>query len=602
MSGFQLNAKVAKKVDLEVIPISLLKPVVNRNYFALINLLKKNTYLANQISFFYYQQLVGNASLLNNNKQSANVRVPWDSMYQDMTGKVLILSPYDQYQLYMWVTVNNTQNMATQSNFQFLLFSLGNYLTQLNTAQRTLNQKLNAQYYFPLGVNVKNNQQMKKFLTEWINIPTSPSNNPEPTPSNTVPSAPTITSITPSNQLLNVYFNPPTSDGGSYIVDYEYSINNGSTWVSSGTLMSPIIISGLTNGITYQVKIRAINAIGNGAVSNTVSGTPVSTIPSAPTILSITPNNQSLLVYFNAPSSDGGSSILNYQYSVDDGSNWSSSGSIISPIVISGLTNGISYPVVIRAINANGNGPNSNTVSGTPNASLVITSFTTTGPTTWTAPPYTTSIEYLVIGGGGGGGSAYDTGSGGGGGAGLMLYGTISVIPNFTYNLYVGAGGAGGIANRPVETNGVNGENSYFNSIIATGGSGGYASRSAPDGIGVGGVIANTGALTGGGGGNGGGSGGSTASAGGGGGNGSAGGTSVNNTPGSGGVGIVSTITGSAVLYGSGGIGGRDNVNANGVNAVANKGNGGGGASSVSFDSSNGGNGGSGIVILKYLQ
>ena len=37
MSGFQLNATVAKRVDLDIIPISLLKPVLNRNYFALIN-------------------------------------------------------------------------------------------------------------------------------------------------------------------------------------------------------------------------------------------------------------------------------------------------------------------------------------------------------------------------------------------------------------------------------------------------------------------------------------------------------------------------------------------------------------------------------------
>jgi hypothetical protein len=515
MSGFQLNAKVAKRVDLDIIPISLLKPVLNRNYFKLIDLLKRNTYLANQISFFYYQQLVGNASLLNNNKESANVRVPWDSMYQDMTGKVLILSPYDQYQLYMWVTVNNTQNMATQSNFQFLLFSLGNYMTQLNTAQRTLNQKLNAQYYFPLGVNVKNNNQMKKFLANWVNIPTSPpSNQPTPTP----PSPPTV--------------------------------------------------------------------------------------PSAPTILSILGVNTAILVYYNAPSNDGGSTIIYYEYSTNNGSTWTSSGTISSPITISGLTNGISYPVVIRAVNSIGEGASSNTFSGTPNATQMITSFTTTGSTTWTSPAYTTSIEYLIVGGGGGGGGAYDTGSSGGGGAGLVLTGTVSVTPNFTYNIYVGSGGAGGTADRtvPIETNGGNGENSFFNAIIATGGSGGFRSRYQVGGGGVGGTIADAGLLLGGGGGNGGGSAGTINSAGGGGGNGSPGGTSVDNNPGVGGSGIISTITGSSVTYGAGGIGGRDNQNANGVNGTANTGNGGGGAGSVSSDNSTGGNGGSGIVILKYFQ
>ncbi len=231
-----------------------------------------------------------------------------------------------------------------------------------------------------------------------------------------------------------------------------------------------------------------------------------------------------------------------------------------------------------------------------------IETFSTTGATTWTAPSSVTSIEYLVVGGGGGGGGAFDTGSGGGGGAGLVLSGTIPVTPSATYNIYVGLGGAGGTADRtvPTEIPGSNGENSYFDSIVATGGSGGYASRTAPDGVGVGGTIANSGTLTAGGGGNGGGSAGSTASAGGGGGNGSVGGTTTTNTPGLGGSGITSTISGSSITYGAGGNGGQDNVNANGSNGTANSGNGGVGASSVSFDNSTGGNGGSGIVIIKY--
>lgn len=268
MSGFQLNAKVAKRVDLDVIPISLLKPVINRNYFALINLLKKNTYLANQISFFYYQQLVGNASLLNNNKESANIRVPWDSMYQDMTGKVLILSPYDQYQLYMWVTVNNTQNMATQSNFQFLLFSLGNYLTQLNTAQRTINQKQDAQHYYPLGVNVKTNNQMKRFLTNWVNIPSSP----EPTP---VPPTPgptelvilpfttvgSFTWIAPSLTTSVEYLVVGGGGGGGGGYDTGAGGGGGAGLVLTGTIT-------VTPGTTYTI------VVGDGGDGGTGSGSP----------------------------------------------------------------------------------------------------------------------------------------------------------------------------------------------------------------------------------------------------------------------------------------------------------------------------------------
>jgi hypothetical protein len=235
----------------------------------------------------------------------------------------------------------------------------------------------------------------------------------------------------------------------------------------------------------------------------------------------------------------------------------------------------------------------------------VILPFSTVGSFTWTAPLTTTSIEYLVVGGGGGGGGCYDTGAGGGGGAGLLLSGSVSVIPGNTYNIVVGAGGIAGIGNRtafPPETSGGTGGNSSFDAVVAAGGSGGYHSRSAPSGDGAGGVAANSGTLTAGGGGNGSGNASSPPSGGGGGGNGGAGGTSVNNTPGPGGVGIASSITGSSVTYGAGGAGGRENTNADGVNGAANTGNGGEGGSSISSDSSNGGAGGSGIVILKFLQ
>jgi hypothetical protein len=87
------------------------------------------------------------------------------------------------------------------------------------------------------------------------------------------PSAPTITSIVSRNAGLNVLFIPPTSDGGSPIIDYLYSINNG-TFASGNTITSPLVITGLNNGTTYQVRIRAVNSNGVGEISNTASGTP----------------------------------------------------------------------------------------------------------------------------------------------------------------------------------------------------------------------------------------------------------------------------------------------------------------------------------------
>jgi len=88
------------------------------------------------------------------------------------------------------------------------------------------------------------------------------------------PSAPTITSITEGDSHLVVYF-IQGSDGGSAVTDIEYSIDGGITWISTGSVSSPISIIGLTNGISYDVRVRAINAIGDGDPSLGMIGTPI---------------------------------------------------------------------------------------------------------------------------------------------------------------------------------------------------------------------------------------------------------------------------------------------------------------------------------------
>jgi hypothetical protein len=89
----------------------------------------------------------------------------------------------------------------------------------------------------------------------------------------TTPSAPTGVSATAGDGQLSVSFTLGF-DGGSAVTDVEYQVDGGS-WVSSGSTSSPVTISGLTNATTYSVAVRAVNAIGDGAASTPVDGTPV---------------------------------------------------------------------------------------------------------------------------------------------------------------------------------------------------------------------------------------------------------------------------------------------------------------------------------------
>jgi hypothetical protein len=184
----------------------------------------------------------------------------------------------------------------------------------------------------------------------------------------TEPSAPSVGSVTAGDGQLSVAFTAPSSNGGSAITDYEYSTDNGVTWVSAASTSSPIVITGLSNGTSYNVKLRAINSVGEGTASSAVSGTPATTGEgaSAPLIDDVIPGDGQLSVFFAPPSDDGGSAITDYEYSTDNGVTWVSAASTVSPIVITGLSNGTSYSVMLRAVTSAGDGAASTAVSSTP--------------------------------------------------------------------------------------------------------------------------------------------------------------------------------------------------------------------------------------------
>jgi hypothetical protein len=226
---------------------------------------------------------------------------------------------------------------------------------------------------------------------------------------------------------------------------------------------------------------------------------------------------------------------------------------------------------------------------------FTILVFSTVGTTSWKAPLLTNTLTYLVVGGGGGGGNGYDTGGGGGGGAGMVLTGTLAVVPDTIYTVTIGSGGAGGAATR-TDLPGSPGDPSVFGSVTALGGGFGNGSRAQPGGAGTGGAAQTTTAAVGGAGG------GSLGSGGGGGGASGAGGNGNAGAGGAAGAGLASSLSGSSITYGVGGAGAKGNTIATGADGTANTGNGGGGGGYSSNGASAGGTGGSGIVVITFFQ
>lgn len=205
--------------------------------------------------------------------------------------------------------------------------------------------------------------------------------------------APIIDSIVAGDQQITINFSPAESDGGQIVENYQYSLDQGENWqsVSPPSLNSPIVISNLVNGTTYVVGIRPVYEEGFGPNSLFLSIT-LPTTPSAPTIMSAAPSSNTVTINFT-PAFDGGLEISNYEYSIDGGSNWiaRSPSSTDSPIIVTGIANGSTYNVKIRAINALGAGNESNEV---------VTSLSFPGAPTLVSADVS---EMLGIGFGGGG-------------------------------------------------------------------------------------------------------------------------------------------------------------------------------------------------------
>jgi titin len=168
-------------------------------------------------------------------------------------------------------------------------------------------------------------------------------------------SAPTISAITALNASAVISFAEPTDNGGAPITNYKYSLNDGAfTALSPAATTSPITISGLSNGETYSIKLLAVSGALDGLASNTMTVTPMTT-PSAPTSLTATSANSSASISFTS-GANGGAAITAYQYSIDSGASWVSANTTSSPVLVTGLTNGNSYDILVRAVNAVGAG------------------------------------------------------------------------------------------------------------------------------------------------------------------------------------------------------------------------------------------------------
>ena len=108
----------------------------------------------------------------------------------------------------------------------------------------------------------------------------------------TTPGAPTALTATGGDQRITLSWTAPADNGGAAITGYQYQQDGGS-WQSAGTGTS-YAVTGLDNSATHTYKVRAVNSVGGGTVSNAASATTAAATPTPTRPPTPTPTNSNI--------------------------------------------------------------------------------------------------------------------------------------------------------------------------------------------------------------------------------------------------------------------------------------------------------------------
>ncbi|MCU0798241.1 MAG: fibronectin type III domain-containing protein [Candidatus Thermoplasmatota archaeon] len=179
------------------------------------------------------------------------------------------------------------------------------------------------------------------------------------------PGPPTDLKLVPGDGTLNLSWGSPIDNGGDPGLLYEVHLGerNDSLYLRSNTTDLSLYISGLVNGKTYFLKVRARNVKGFGPFSVMITGIPMK-VPSAPETLRCQIGDRSINVTWERPGDDGGDPRIGYDVL------FGPKGSVLDTIrrnmgtrslVIDELVNGLEYEVSVVAINSMGRSPPTST-------------------------------------------------------------------------------------------------------------------------------------------------------------------------------------------------------------------------------------------------
>jgi titin len=175
-----------------------------------------------------------------------------------------------------------------------------------------------------------------------------------------VPGQPSITSITPGLNNVELVWMAPADNDGSPVTNYRVywgtapNPNNIINSVLLGDVLT-YTVTGLNPATTYYFNVVAINAEGAGAASMDAFTTTTDVVPNAPSNLAADPERTTADVSWDVPIANGGTPVLYYRvYWYPSGGSTSNDVALTNSFTLEGLTPDTLYYFFVVAVNSKG--------------------------------------------------------------------------------------------------------------------------------------------------------------------------------------------------------------------------------------------------------